>query len=131
MAGKNINLFTPKNRAFLAVDFESKKESNDAFWTADATLSYFGKQRLPDTSKNPFYARMPLWGNAFWKLNIQAAHNFNSKMRLYAGLENITDSIQKNYIISPENPDSPYFDAGFSYKPIVPAMFYVGFDLKL
>ena len=59
-----------------------------------------------------------------------ADRQLNEKTRVYLGVENLTGYTQDNPIINAQNPFSDYFDGGMVYAPIMPANFYLGFDLN-
>ena len=108
----------------------SLKEGKDAFWTFDTTVQYVGKQRIPNTASNPTNLQLPEFSDAYMTWNAQIAHNFNKNIRAYFGGENLTGTRQKNPIIDAQNPFGNYFDGGMVYAPIMPANFYVGFDVN-
>lgn len=63
-------------------------------------------------------------------MNAQIARNFNDKIRVYVGAENLTSYTQENPIIDAQNPFSNYFDGGMVYAPIMPISAYIGLDFK-
>ena len=79
---------------------------------------------------NPAEFQLPKYSGSFSTLNAQIAKNFNDKMRVYIGGENLTSYTQKNPIIDAANPFGNYFDGGMVYAPIMPAHIYLGFDVK-
>ena len=122
--------FMAKNRGFANVSYSTPKNSKDGFWSFDATLNIVGKQRLPNTKTNPSEFQLSEYSNGFSTLNAQISKNFNEKIRLYIGGENLTSTEQENPIIDAKNPFGNYFDAGMIYAPIMPANFYIGLDIK-
>ena len=72
---------------------------------------------------------MPDYSPSYATLNAQISKNFNSKIRAYVGMDNITSTQQKNPIIDAQNPFSNYFDGGMVYAPIMPGNVYVGLDV--
>jgi outer membrane receptor protein involved in Fe transport len=122
--------FMAKNRGFFNAAYSTKKEGKDTFWTFDTTLQYVGKQRIPNTASNPTNLQLPEFSDAYVTLNAQIAHQFNKNIRVYFGGENLTGTQQKNPIVDAQNPFGNYFDGGMVYAPIMPANFYVGFDVN-
>lgn len=121
--------FTARNRGFLNLSYSTFKSADGQQWSFDTTLQWVGKQRLPDSSSNPDEFRFPANGKSYFQLNAQVAHNFNKNIRLYIGGDNLLSYKQKNPIIDAQNPFSNYFDGGMVYAPIMPANFYIGFDI--
>lgn len=127
-AGRSEVPFIAKNRGFLNVAYSTKKEEKESFWTFDTTLQYIGQQRVPYSAGNPQNLQWPHHSPVYYTLNAQVAHQFNQKLRMYFGGENITGYRQTNPIIDAQNPFGNYFDGGMVYAPIMPANFYVGLD---
>lgn len=119
-----------KHRGFLNLAYNTEKSEKGRFWSFDTTMNLVGKQRLPDTQKNPAEFRLPEFGAAFTTLNAQVARQLSNQARLYLGAENITGYNQDQPILDAKNPFGNYFDAGMVYAPVMPANFYVGLDLK-
>ena len=121
--------FMAKNRGFVNLAYATDKNNKGGFWSFDTTLNWIGKQRLPDTSTNPQEFRLPVYSESYAILNAQISRNFNKKIRMYLGGENLTSYYQKNAIIDFKNPFGNYFDGGMVYAPIMKANVYVGFDV--
>jgi len=99
-------------------------ETNLRKWMFDLTAQFNGGGRMPTPD-----AVNPLWGNTFGSytvLNAQVTKRFRT-WSVYVGAENITDYVQKNPIISPENPFGDNFDATMVWGPTMGRKFYVGF----
>lgn len=122
--------FMAKHRGFVNVEYATSKNDKGAFWSVDATLNMVGKQRLPNTAQNPLEYQRPDYTTPFSTLNVQISRNFNDKMRMYLGIENLTGVIQKSPILDAKNPFGNYFDASMIYKPIMPTNFYLGLDIN-
>lgn len=122
--------FMAKHRGFLNLAYATSKNEKGGFWSFDTTLNVVGKQKLPEMGANPAEFQLPKYSGSFSTLNAQIAKNFNDKMRVYIGSENLTSYTQNNPIIDAANPFGNYFDGGMVYAPIMPANFYVGFDVK-
>lgn len=121
--------FMAKHRGFANAAYHTNKNEKGGFWSFDSTLNLVGKQRLPNTSENPEQYQMPDYSPSYATLNAQISKNFNSKIRAYVGMDNITSTQQKNPIIDAQNPFSNYFDGGMVYAPIMPGNVYVGLDV--
>lgn len=121
--------FMAKNRGFVNFAYATGKNSKGGFWSFDTTLNWIGKQRLPDTSTNPEIFRLPGYSKSYAILNAQISRNFNKKIRMYLGGENLTSYYQKNAIIDFKNPFGNYFDGGMVYAPVMKANVYVGLDV--
>jgi len=121
--------FMAKNRGFVNLAYATDKNNKGGFWSFDTTLNWIGKQRLPGTSTNPQEFRLPVYSESYAILNAQISRNFNKKIRIYLGGENLTSYYQKNAIIDFKNPFGNYFDGGMVYAPIMKANVYVGFDV--
>ncbi len=122
--------FMAKHRGFFNAAYSTTKNDKGGFWSADATLQLIGGQKLPDLSANPEAYRLPAYSSSYATLNAQISRNFNDKVRLYVGGENLTGYMQQNPIIDVQNPFGSYFDAGMIYAPVMPANVYLGLDFK-
>lgn len=129
-SGRRKIPFVAKHRGFLNASYSTKKNAKKGFWNFDTTLQYVGKQRLPFTNSNPVAYQLPSYSDAYFLLNAQISKNFNDKVRLYVGAENLTGYMQKNPIVDVENPFGNYFDGGMVYAPIMPTNVYLGFDVN-
>jgi outer membrane receptor for ferrienterochelin and colicin len=118
---------TARDRAFGNVAYEKKG------WKFDYTVSYSGRKRLPSTTANPAAHQYPSHSPAFAVMNAQVSKSLGGKSSLdvYIGGENLTNYFQKNAIVAPEQPFSPYFDASMMWGPMTGRMFYAGFRFKI
>ncbi|MGM5631009.1 TonB-dependent receptor plug domain-containing protein [Apibacter raozihei] len=131
MDGKKQVPFTSKNRGLFTASYSTNETDKKSKWVFDFTLQYIGKQRLPDTSRNPLEFQKRAYSPDYGLMNAQISRHFSEKLRLYIGVENLGGYKQNHPIIDSENPFGSYFDTSVVYAPIVPAMFYAGFDVKL
>ncbi len=122
--------FMAKHRGFANLAYSTVKNEKGGFWSFDTTLNIVGKQRLPNTSDNPAEFRLSDYSDPYTTLNAQVSKNFNSKIRAYVGMDNITSTKQKNPIIDAQNPFGDYFDGSMIYAPIMPGNVYVGLDVS-
>ncbi|WP_341227390.1 TonB-dependent receptor [uncultured Arcticibacterium sp.] len=119
--GKSLRekMFVPKSLALINVAYALPYNK----WKADATLTYKGKQRIPDIELDKY-------SDGFVTLNSQVTRNF-VRWEYYLGAENILNYKQDNPIISAGNPDDATFDAGQIWGPVVGRTVYVGVRYKL
>lgn len=110
------------HRAMLNLAWKARKDR----WMADLTANYAGYKRLPSTLSNPADYRMPGHSDHYILLNAQLTYNLK-RWSIYVGCENIGDFYQNQQVLSPDNPNSPYFDASFLWGPGYGRMFYAGF----
>jgi outer membrane receptor for ferrienterochelin and colicin len=122
---------TARQRFFTNISYESISNSSAQLWRFDATFNRIGRQRFPSTSLSPEEYKRPDYAPAFSTLNAQLTRVFSNKFELYLGGENITDTRQKNPIISAENPFGPNFDSTFVYGPVFGKSFYLGLRFKI
>ena len=121
---------TPKHRFFANIGVKTN-EHNNSFWKFDVTYNWVGEQRFPSTITNPIEYQKPEYSMATNLLNAQITKVFSSKFEIYFGGENITNTTQKNPIISADNPFGEYFDSTLIYAPIHGSSYYAGLRFKL
>ena len=118
--------FVPKYRVLLNIGYESRNKK----WLVDVTGNWVGRKRLPSTATNPeIYQRAEI-SDDYWLLNSQITYNFK-KFSVYIGGENLLNVIQKNAIISSNDPFGTYFDATQIWAPISGANVYIGLHYSL
>ena len=115
----------PPHRFLLNVAYESRNKR----WTADATVSVFGKQRLHHAfaSDGTFYGHE---SEIFPNVLAQVTHNFKWGS-VYVGGENLANYTQANPIIEATNPFGTNFDATRVWAPIVGTVVYAGFRYEI
>lgn len=118
--------FNPKHRIVGGLSLNT----NNNEWIFNTTFQLFGKQTLPSTKLYPEQYRRAEYSDTYLLVNTQLTKNFKY-FELYAGVENLFDFIQKNPIISPENPFGPYFDTSFVWGTTRGREFYIGFRFKI
>ncbi|MBP6455977.1 MAG: TonB-dependent receptor [Chitinophagaceae bacterium] len=120
--------FNPQSRALFNIAYKTHNEK----WVFDFTTQWVGKQRLPNTDANPEKFRNESnFAPSYFRLLGQVTYKMPT-WEIYFGSENISNFTQKKLIVSPENPYSPYFDAGNIWGPTMGRVFYLGarYDLK-
>ena len=116
-----------KNRFFGNMGWETERKSNGAQWRWDLTYQAVGKQRLVSSIRdgNESYA------SAYGLWNSQLTRAFNTKVEVYAGVENLGDYTQKNPIIAADDPFGINFDSAQVYAPVFGRMLYAGLRWNL
>jgi outer membrane receptor for ferrienterochelin and colicin len=120
--------FIAKNRAFLSIDY-----ATETSWKFNYTVTYNGKKRIVNTTANPSIFQLDAYSPSFILMNAQVSKTMGKKhpMDVYLGSENISNIMQKNTILSANNPFSPYFDASMVWGPTTGRMLYMGWRMKI
>lgn len=118
--------FNSKHKLLLSMSYTSKNKK----FRFDMNSHWFGKQRLPDTDKNPEEYQQPKQSKSYFTHNIQCTYVWK-KFEWYVGCENVFDYRQLKPIVSWQNPFSPYFDTSFNWGPTRGREAYLGFRYKL
>jgi len=113
-------------KGLLSLSYTTKFDK----WTFDVTCQYLGSTILPNTDSNPVSYRLPEKSPYGIMLFLQITRRFK-RIDIYAGSENITNFVQNNPIIAPENPFGQYFDSSIIWGPIIGRMFYAGLRFKI
>jgi len=123
--------FTPKHRFFVNVGYATAENLNYANWTFDVTYQWFGEQRIPTTANNLEGNQRANNSPSFNLVNMQVTRNFNKRVALYAGVENVFNFKQDNPIIAADNPFGNEFDASMIWGPVFGRNVYAGLRWKL
>jgi outer membrane receptor for ferrienterochelin and colicins len=118
--------FVPKFRALFNLGYMTRNKK----WSYDITANWIGQKRLPSTSTNPIEHQRPLESNEYWLLNSQITYK-RKRFSVYLGAENILNVMQKNAIISPDDPFGSYFDATQIWSPISGVNIYAGMHFTI
>ena len=115
------------NRAFANFDY------GIAGFKFDYTFNYNGKKRIPGTQTNPTQYQRAAYSPDFVLMNAQISKTVGKAhpMDFYIGAENLTNYFQKDVIVAPGQPFSPYFDASLVWGPVTGRMFYAGWRYKI
>jgi len=113
--------FIAKERAFINLGYEFKQH-----WKLDYTIQWLSRKRLPNTSSNPLDYQLDAYSPAFFQMNAQISKQILHHWDLYLGGENLSNYRQPNAILAASQPFSTYFDASFSWGPIIGRMIYLG-----
>ena len=97
-------------------------------WQLDITLQFHGSVRLPNTdgARGKFDAqRGGYFSDPFPIFHAQITRRFRN-LEIYAGVENILNSLQNDPIINAHDPFGPNFDASVIYGSLMERKFYIG-----
>jgi outer membrane receptor for ferrienterochelin and colicin len=96
----------------------------------DLTGMWNGEGRLPSMKDNPEEYRMSETYPSFFRLNAQLTWR-SPAFDIYLGAENIMNTLQQRVIISPDNPQSPYFEGSLVWGMLDNRMIYLGMRAQL
>tara|TARA_R110002051_G_scaffold138268_1_gene211015 strand:+ start:15020 stop:17260 length:2241 start_codon:yes stop_codon:yes gene_type:complete len=121
----------PKNRFFINLNYETPIKYEGRQWRMDLTFNKQGKQRLPNTTTNPTPYQLDEFSKPYTIINTQLTRVFSTKFEAYLGGENIANLIQKQPIISANDPFGSYFDSTITFAPVLGEIYYLGIRYKL
>lgn len=131
-SGKLDKPLTPKHRIFANASYETAVSEGDASqWKFDVTYNWLGEQRFSSTLSNLPQYQLPTHSPSVETLNAQITRVFSSKLEVYLGGENITNTRQKTPILGADAPFGSNFDTTFVYGPIFGSSYYVGLRYKI
>ncbi|NLA23691.1 MAG: TonB-dependent receptor, partial [Bacteroidales bacterium] len=113
--------FTSRYKGLISASYKTALEK----WQFDYTVQFNGGGRIPSTAANPEQYRREDRFDPYIIMNAQIT-KFFKKWEMYAGVENLTNFVQKNPIIAADNPNSEYFDAAMIWGPLHGRKFYLG-----
>lgn len=114
------------HRALGVFSFHNRKK-----WYFDAIVQWNSGKRLPRTELLPETERRFEWSPSYVIVNTQIRKDLGKTWELYGGVENLLNVIQKNPVLSAENPHTPWFDAAFAWGPVNGITAFAGFRLKI
>ena len=115
-----------RHRAFINGSYATENG-----WQFDATLNWQGSKRLPGTESNPIDFQLEERSPSFFLLNGQISKTWKETFALYLGVENALNFVQKDPILSANDPISPFYDASIVWGPIFGRMIYTGLRYTL
>lgn len=118
--------FVNKYKGLFSTSYSTKYDK----WQFDFTIQYIGIARLPNTDYYPEQYRQTSNAPSFYLLSSMITKRFKY-LDLYIGAENLTNFIQKNTIISSNDPYGEYFDTSFIWGPIIGRNIYAGIRLSI
>jgi outer membrane receptor for ferrienterochelin and colicins len=80
----------------------------------NATCTWTGAKRIPNTVMNPLEYRLPEYSQDFITINAQVSFVKYNAWEIYLGIENLTNFRQNAPILAPNDPTGPYFDASLT-----------------
>ncbi len=115
------------HRAFMNVGYETKSS-----WQFDYTLQWISSKRVPQIMPEANTILPSRQSPSYFLMNAQITKSFkNGAFDLYVGGENLTNYLQPNAVIQPNNPFSPGFDASMIWGPVMGRNVYAGLRWKL
>ncbi|MFW5659482.1 MAG: TonB-dependent receptor plug domain-containing protein, partial [Bacteroidota bacterium] len=99
-------------------------------WGLNVMLHYVGAQRLPTGPEVPDAHQTGDLSPDYWLLNVHGKYIWRW-FEFYAGVENATNLQIEQPIRAADNPESPWFDAAYSWGPVMGAMPYAGIRFRL
>jgi outer membrane receptor for ferrienterochelin and colicins len=117
---------TSKHLAFVNMAYETTGS-----WRFDVTWHWQGSKRIPGTGNNPEPFQVPDVSPAFSLVNLQVGKTLMERLEIYAGVENLFGFMQKDPILSAEDPFGPYFDASLIWGPIFGRKIYGGLRFRI
>lgn len=118
--------FNPRHKVLGVATYRTPGER----WQFDANLHWYGKQRLPDTQKNPEALQRPAYSKNYTLAGLQIRHS-RKRIEFFAGCENVFDFRQLRPILGWEQPFARGFDPSFAWGPTRGREFYAGFNFKI
>jgi outer membrane receptor for ferrienterochelin and colicin len=124
--------FVARHRALFVASYTIDRDENETGRTIlDATVQWFGRKRIPDTSPNPDGLRARSFSPEFATMNAQVSRRIWAGMDLYLGVENIFGFRQDDPVLDGAHPEGPYFDASLIWGPVTGRMVYAGLRYRL
>lgn len=99
-------------------------------WKFDATLQWFGPQRLMETTDRPVQFQQPAVTQPYMLVLAQVTKIIR-RWEVYLGGENLFNFMQPNPVVDAANPGSIYFDTSFAWAPIIGRTVYIGFRYSI
>jgi outer membrane cobalamin receptor len=118
--------FVVRNKGLFSTTYSTRFEK----WKIDLNIQYNGSSRLPETKTSPSEYQLPVRSPSYFIAHTQLTRKFKW-VDIYAGIENLTNYMQKNPIISADIPYGDYFDASMIYAPVTGRMYYVGLRFRI
>ncbi len=114
------------HRALFTAGYQDASKA----WQFDLTVVWNSGGRIPSTATNPDTLRMADRYSDFTRANFQITRRFHG-VDIYAGVENITNFLQQQAVISPLDPHSQYFDASLVWGPLDTRFAYLGIRWRI
>ncbi len=116
-------LYSP-HKSFLSISYAPSDWQFDATWTyrSGGRIPFVAAKHSLGSDQSHDYATS---FDGFSIVNLQAQYKFMG-FEIYAGVENLLDTMQHHPIIDPQNPYGENFDASLVWGPIMGRMYYSG-----
>ncbi|MCC6462793.1 MAG: TonB-dependent receptor [Saprospiraceae bacterium] len=125
--GKKVLLpFNARHKVLGVATFRTPGER----WQFDLNTHWYGRQRLPDTRRNPEALQRPGYSSPYTLLGLQIRRAWK-RIDCFVGCENVFDVRQARPILGWEQPFARGFDPAFAWGPTRGREFYVGCNLKI
>lgn len=118
--------FNPRHRVLGVATFRTPGER----WQFDANVHWYGRQRLPDTRRNPEALQLPDYSKSYALAGVQVRRALR-QIEFFAGCENLFDFRQLRPILGWEQPFARGFDPSFAWGPTRGREFYAGCNFKI
>jgi hypothetical protein len=102
----------------------------DNAFQVDFTAVWNSSGRISSTKDNPDYLRFSDSYPDFSRFSIQCTWR-SPTIDVYAGIENITNTLQSEVVIDGMNPQSEYFDASLVWGPLDNRTIYCGIRMQI
>ncbi|MEI8280032.1 MAG: TonB-dependent receptor [Bacteroidota bacterium] len=118
----------PANRAFANIDYETRNK-----WKFDYTIQWISTQRTPGITHNHsgLTPGSPNYSPSYILMSAQITKVFSDVFEAYMGMENMTNYMQHDAIISASDPFGRYFDASMIWGPMMGRAAYFGIRYKV
>lgn len=113
----------PAHRAFANIGYATKNN-----WKFDYTIQWVGQKRIPIRDNGKIAEQ---YSKAYIQMNAQITKVVNDRLDIYIGSENMTNFMQDDAIINPNNPFGQDFDAGMIWGPMMGRDVYVGVRYRI
>lgn len=123
---KTLLPFNPRHKVLGVITYRTANKR----WQFDTNLHWYGKQRLPDTDRNPENLRLPDYSIPYTIMGIQVRHE-RKRISFFAGCENLLGFRQSRPILGWEQPFASGFDPAFAWGPNRGREFYAGCNFNI
>jgi outer membrane receptor for ferrienterochelin and colicins len=113
--------FMSRQKGIITASYRTRMEK----WQFDATMQFYGRQRIPSTLENDPANQRSLESKPYSILLAQITKNYRF-WSFYIGAENLTNFTISNPVIDAQNPFGDQFDASMVWGPVYGRMFYAG-----
>jgi len=127
-AGLQEKPLVPAHRAFMNIDYTTHNK-----WKFDYTIQYISTQRTPGITHD--HGGLSRGGvnesPSYLQMNAQISKVLSTKLEVYLGGENLTNYMQHDAIIAPQDAFGNRFDASLIWAPMMGRNVYAGVRYKI